>query len=103
MSGQGSHFGRNNDEPALSEGQTPGTASSTTSPQDDGEARIGSTTTYSSRPLASGDPVGSVVDHESKDPMTYRRPEHYHSEAAETVSGGVPSGAAAIAASKAFG
>lgn len=38
-------------------------------------AAIGQTTTYSSRPLASGDPTGSVVDHQSADPMTYRRPE----------------------------
>jgi len=38
-------------------------------------ATIGQTTTYSSRPLASGDPTGSVIDHQSADPMTYRRPE----------------------------
>lgn len=108
MSGQGSHFARNNnDEPVTgNESRTAGTVGSTTSSQTEPEssAVIGSTTTYSSRPLASGDPLGSVIDHESKDPMTYRRPEHYHSEAAETTTtGGVPSGAATIAASKAFG
>lgn len=30
-----------------------------------GSAAIGQTTTYSSRPLASGDPTGSVIDHQS--------------------------------------
>ena len=43
--------------------------------QEGSGAAIGQTTTYSSRPLASGDPTGSVVDHDSTDPMTYRRPE----------------------------
>ena len=54
-------------------------------------AAIGQTTTYSSTPLASGDPTGSVIDHGSRDPLTYKKPES-----------GVPSGSAAAAASQAW-
>lgn len=63
-----------------------------------GTAAIGQTTTYSSRPLASGDPTPSVIDHGSRDPLTYKFPEHGH----EGISGGVPAGSAAAAATQAF-
>lgn len=69
-----------------------------------GTAAIGETTTYSSQPLATGDPVGSVVDHESTDPLTYKLPEH--SRATESASVQSPatatSSAAAAAASAAW-
>jgi hypothetical protein len=59
---------------------------------------IGQTSTYSSTPLAKGDPTSSVIDPESKDPMTYQKPER-----ASYGASGVPEGSATVAASKAFG
>ncbi len=70
-----------------------------------GTATIGQTTTYSSRPLASGDPVGSIVDHESSDPMTYRLPEsrsHTNPAARDANDSGVTSSAPLAAASAAW-
>ena len=40
-----------------------------------GSAAVGQTTTYSSQPLASGNPTGSVIDNKSSDPLTYKKPE----------------------------
>lgn len=65
-----------------------------------GSAAIGETTTYSTQPLASGDPIGSVMDHKSTDPMTYKMPEvGRHST---TGNAGVPPEAASAAASAAW-
>lgn len=67
-----------------------------------GTAAIGETTTYSSRPLASGDPVGSVVDHESTDPLTYKMPEHNRAtESASLQSPATATSSAATAAASA--
>jgi hypothetical protein len=60
---------------------------------------VGETTTYSSTPLAKGDPTSSVIDTESTDPVTYQKPEHTYTGGNDT---GVPEGAALLAASKAF-
>lgn len=60
---------------------------------------IGETSTYSSTPLARGDPTSSVIYSESTDPMTYQKPEHLYTGSGDT---GVPEGAAAMAASKAY-
>jgi len=75
--------------------------------RDSGTAAIGQTTTYSSRPLASGDPTGSIVDHESADPMTYKLPEAGgHTGSATAAKGtnetGVTSSASLAAASTAW-
>lgn len=69
-----------------------------------GTAAIGQTTTYSSQPLASGDPTGRIVDHSSKDPMTYKMPEVGHASAAAKGPSdrGVTSPAASAAASAAW-
>lgn len=89
-----------------------------------GTAAVGQTTTYSSRPLGSGDPTGSIVDHQSTgephsqrtrttiisnsffpDPLTYKIPEagsHSASGTAPTSSSAVTSSDAAKAASLAW-
>ena len=71
-----------------------------------GSAAIGQTSTYSSHTLRHGDAVGSVIDHTSRDPTTYKMPEHTFgqgtSATGEKSSSGVPAGAAGTAASLAF-
>jgi hypothetical protein len=65
---------------------------------DERTAAIGHTSTYSSTPLAKGDPTSSMVDTESSDPTSYQKPEATYGGAT-----GVPTGAANAAASTAFG
>lgn len=71
-----------------------------------GSAAIGQTSTYSSHTLRHGDAVGSVIDRSSRDPTTYKMPEHTFGQgtsATDEHSGsGVPPGAAGAAASAAF-
>ncbi|KEF56605.1 uncharacterized protein A1O9_06794, partial [Exophiala aquamarina CBS 119918] len=71
-----------------------------------GIAAIGQTSTYSSHTLRQGDAVGSVIDHKSQDPTTYKMPEHTFgqgtSASGEKSTSGVPAGAAGTAASRAF-
>lgn len=66
-----------------------------------GTAAIGQTSTYSSHTLRQGDAVGSVIDHNSADPTTYKMPEHTFgqgtSTSGEKSSSGVPAGAAGAA------
>lgn len=95
-------------------GFTPGGSTdfpSTARSEDGSGAVVGQTMTYSSRPLATGDPTGSIVDHQSDDPMTYRRPEagsHASPSSASRGtntahnSGGTSSSAAARSASDAW-
>lgn len=40
-----------------------------------GTAAVGQTTTYSFQRLGKGDPVGSIVDRDSNDPLSFSRPE----------------------------
>ena len=60
-------------------------------------AAIGQTSTYSTHHLGKGDPVGSVADTQSTDPVSYQRP-----ETATIGSAGVPPGSAQTAATRAF-
>ncbi|RMZ75456.1 hypothetical protein DV738_g5472, partial [Chaetothyriales sp. CBS 135597] len=46
-------------------------------------AAVGSTSTYSTTHLRHGDPTASVVDNQSRDPLTYRKPEAYHTGASD--------------------
>lgn len=48
-----------------------GHGTSSNSNPDAGTAAVGETATYSSRPLPSGDPIGSVVDHQSTGKRTF--------------------------------
>lgn len=75
---------------------TGGTEHGTTTEPSSGSAAIGETTTYSSQKLSPGDPISSVIDNQSDDPITYKKPE------SSRTSGGVTSGAAQAAAGKAF-
>ena len=123
LTGPGSHFrsAKESSGPGSNttgmEPDTTGTAASTTAPEpsaaqytsgpeaggatsEQPAAAIGETSTYSSTPLASGDPTGSVVDPESSDPMTYQKPET--SYGGDGNKSGVPPGAASVAATKAF-
>ncbi|ETN46840.1 uncharacterized protein HMPREF1541_01029 [Cyphellophora europaea CBS 101466] len=64
-----------------------------------GATAIGQTSTYSTHHLSKGDPTPSVVDPQSSDPTSFKKPE------ASTGAGtgaGVPPNAAQVAASKAF-
>ncbi|KAK5055247.1 hypothetical protein LTR84_012997 [Exophiala bonariae] len=71
-----------------------------------GSAAIGQTSTYSSHTLRHGDAVGSIIDRSSRDPTTYKMPEHTFgqgtSASGEHSGSGVPPGAAGAAASAAF-
>lgn len=60
-----------------------------------GSAAVGSTSTYSSHHLGTGDPNPSVVDRSSNDPTTYQTPE-------KNLDTGVPAGSATMAATAAF-
>jgi len=130
LGGQGSHFRRDEAPTALTETDPSTAAPSGTLGQssvghhdqsssqgqghrfpstlrandESGTAAIGTTSTYSSQPLASGDPTGSVVDHQSTDPLTYKLPEAGSRTSAATQASGstAPSNAASTAASLAW-
>ncbi|KIV96078.1 hypothetical protein PV10_03658 [Exophiala mesophila] len=111
MTGQGSHFPQGKFAPDTSQASNSGLVSGTdarqglhqsfnspTTSDNNGSIALGQTSTYSSFSLRKGDPVGSVVDHNSQDPTTYKMPEHSFGGA----SSGVPPGSAGTAASLAF-
>jgi hypothetical protein len=135
LTGQGSHFGAGEDTTNSSAGHTSGSfaaGSSRSTPaetswtanqildipqpqidsarsDDIGTATIGETSTYSSHSLGRGDTLGSVIDPRSKDPTTYKTPEHSYTQPGPTsgmssasAATGVPSGAAGTAALLAF-
>lgn len=63
---------------------------------------IGQTSTYSTRHLAKGDPTPSVIDPESSDPTTFKKPESSLAGATSSTETGLASNAAQLAASRAF-
>lgn len=65
-----------------------------------GRAAIGSTSTYKSTYLGSGEPTSSVIDPMSSDPNTYRKPETSHLGRDAGIGAGV--GAAGIGAASAY-
>ena len=64
----------------------------------DRTAAIGTTSTYSTTHLTKGDPTSSLIDIESADPVTYKKPE----TSSYGHNAGVPQGSAQTAASRAF-
>lgn len=104
VTGQGTHFRSAKDTTGLgsttagTDPEATGTPSTSAATADDGTAAIGQTSTYSSTPLAKGDPTSSVVDPGSSDPTSYRKPEATYEGGA-----GLPAGSATTAASLAFG
>ena len=80
-----------------------GTIDRTQLSQGSSEPPVGQTTTYSTHHLAKGDPTPSVVDPESSDPTSFRKPESTAPATGSITAAGVPPNAAQVAASKAFG
>ncbi|KAI1609502.1 hypothetical protein EDD36DRAFT_73137 [Exophiala viscosa] len=101
LTGQGSHFHKDDQSEPTSSGYLQGTdARQPTGPTSDeelGTVAISETSTYRKHHLPKGDTVGSVIDPSSTDPTTYRMPEHTYQ-----ANTGVPAGSAETAATLAF-
>lgn len=85
--------------PEVGGGEHVGTVNPSQLSQGGSDPPAGQTTTYSTHHLTKGDPTPSVIDPESSDPTTFKKPE---ATAPATGSAGVPPNAAQVAASKAF-